>query len=111
MGQLFETVKIDQHILQPTHILVGNQMKRCARPQRLAQFQEAAAQAVTGFRLAVPEQPREPLTIDGMALLRRQKSEHGKRLLRQFFKPTPVTRDHQWSKNTRACRQLLQLYT
>jgi hypothetical protein len=48
-GQPLEPVEVYEHMLQPTIGMVSDQVKGRARPERLAQLQQAIAKAVAGF--------------------------------------------------------------
>jgi hypothetical protein len=65
-GQPFEGVEVGDHVLNSAVGKVGDQVKRCARSQRLAQFQETIAKTVARlFRTLVrPQQVGKSLAAD-----------------------------------------------
>ena len=95
--QSLEAVQVNHRVFDAAIGKVGNQVTRPVRPERLAQLQQAVAQAVPRLfgALVRPQQIGQPLTTDRLPALRRQITKQCPRLLGHLPKPTIVPLDHQ----------------
>ena len=96
-GELGKAVEVDLRSLDPTTGKIGDQAGCGARPQSLAQFQQAIAQAVPRLirPLIRPQQVGEPLARHRTPFLRGEVGEQRTGLLRKFAEPAIIALDDQ----------------